>query len=69
MIVFLFFTMRSCEFSVSTGIRKIKKVTLDCIRFIRKDNLTIPHNDNEIFFAHTLSITFADQKNDKRNAR
>ena len=68
-IIEYFCTMRSCELSKASRDRKSSVVTLACILFSRKDNSTIDHNDNGIFAAFAVSITFMNQTNSEKEER
>ena len=61
-----FFGMRSCESLTVTGYRKTTQLTVDNIRFFKK-NVELKDKYNElILFADTVSITFVFQKNKKK---
>ena len=61
-----FFGMRSCEYLTVTGYRKTTQLTVDNIRFFKK-NVELKDKYNElILFADTVSITFVFQKNKKK---
>ena len=57
-VVAYFFAMRSSEFSICYGERETIVVRLDCIRFLRKDGMTTPHNDDDIFNAFSVRASF-----------
>ena len=63
LVIVLFFGMRSCECSITTGPRKTHPVELRGVRFFCRDRSIIAHDDREIFKAYAVSLTFIDEKN------
>ena len=64
----LFFGMRSCEYSLVSGERKTKLLLIRNIQFF-KNNKKIPKRENNenLYEANTVSITFITQKNNEKN--
>jgi len=63
----LFFGMRSCEYSIVTGERKTKLLTLRNIKFLRHNrNIQRVKGNMKLLDAESVSITFISQKNDEK---
>ena len=60
-----FFAMRSCEYLSVTGNQRKTKLCIRNFRFF-KDQKIIPSNSAKMMTATVLSITFEDQKNDRK---
>ena len=58
-----FFAMRSCEYSNTNAEKQTKIMSIKGIRFLRRDNSTIDHSDQDVFNAFAVSVTFENQKN------
>lgn len=61
-----FFAMRSCEYVKVSGHRKTKTLTVNNIRFFKKNKL-INHNDPRLHLSDCVSITFELQKRDTKH--
>ena len=68
-IIAYFYAMRSCEFSEVNGERKTMVVTLACAHFSSKNKSTARHDDDDIFSAFAVSVTFRTQNNGDKEER
>jgi hypothetical protein len=66
-IVAFFFAMRSCETTTTAKPGRTRIIDLDGVTFRDKKNCIIPHTSTRLPNAYRVTVTFADQKNKKKN--